>query len=81
MKGKNETEVFNRLFNFDDVDNVLEDAWGEFWDTVNAKVFNINREQTFKFNNELNIDPNDDSINKWREEFINRVSKELKNTL
>ena len=74
-------ETFKELFTFDEVDNVLEKAWGQFWDTVNGELFRINGEQSEIFKEEMEIDPHSSTLDEWSDKFIKKLNKKLKKNI
>jgi hypothetical protein len=68
---------FKEIFSLD-VDSVIESAWGEFWDTVNMEMDGLGDSLASMFKDETGILPHNDTIDNWKELFVEEIGKELK---
>ena len=67
--------------NFDQVDEILDEAMAEFWDTVNNRVYDLEEEVSEDFKQDVGILPHDDTIEKWRDDYFDLIQSKLKKQL
>jgi len=78
----NREEEVNRvkeeIFTFDEIDNVLDSSLEELWDNINSTLSELEEDMTNDFVSLTKQEPNEYTIENWRDQFIEKISKQLK---
>jgi hypothetical protein len=69
------------IYDDNTVEEVVEKSWGEFWDIANLEVQELEEDITQGFESEFGHEMHNDTIEPWRDEFFERVSKKLKKSI
>ena len=75
------TKAVDEIFNYDQLDNIIDSVMGEFWDTVNNEVYELQEEMEQEFEDETGIPPHEDTIEKWRDKYFSLIQSKVKKQL
>ena len=75
------SKAVKEIFDHSQVDEIIDKAMGEFWDTVNAEVDELKEYYTEDLKSRVGIYPHETTIEKWREEYFNLIQFKTKKQL
>lgn len=64
-----------------DIENIIDEAMGEFWDIVNEKVGDDGQELLEEFKLDNGMELYDDDLDSWKEAMYEKIQETLKKQL
>lgn len=75
------SEAVKEIFNYDQLDRIIDSAMDEFWNTVNNEVEELQEVMEEEFESDMGIPPHEDTVEKWRDEYFNLIQSKTKQQL